>query len=729
MAGSGAPAGCQPKGDGVAEFPDDYDVFLSYARTDEQNHQFVSKLVSEMERQFQSQAGQPLRTFVDTKEIATAQLWDERIRGALEASTFMIAVLTPLYFTSEWCGREWDHFQEREVRWRREERLPSSDTLIFPIRFLSLDRVLWRREETVRERIHEANSRQAKDLVGIDPDGPDFSAAVEELVRHIIDTFIRLDELTAASASELTRAVEVRRRDAAIVSASVFSRASHRDPRITTRIGNQEDFVYRLSEASQVTIVGITNEHLTGFLEQALRRKRREHGPSEFWSSIRVVFADESLLRFVYDELDATFPSRAAAIDARLRQAGKGKRAVLSFFLRCDEPESWSMYEYPYLIPFVGALLEMPDGSKLVQVATLRPSYSVEKYLFIEFAEVAGDLAYYQAVFEEVVRRSTRHEEVTLIGVPDATGSGFLCRGSRFRRSVMVEGRGSPYDWLPAVIICTYWDGSDGAQLLLQIRTPANSSHDIGRLAHVSGFVNQEDCDELEPGAEAEFMLSESAARNAAVRKLREELELTEGVSELRLVDQIRYYSSQKESHYFYLYLLRLSAHRNQFPPESQIRPWALSDLLDFRRYQVLTQAERILREEGLPVRQARLTARALELNLSLHGLEELGARLSRQIGRQEFSHDLMEEVRRLRGQVAPTDLVPGQDRPIEGLGGLQYREFYSRLLPLYQRIGVLGAQEEMLRVAQDPTRRAALAELTKLYAHESETRLLSPEV
>jgi hypothetical protein len=513
------------------------------------------------------------------------------------------------------------------------------------------------------------------------------------------------------------------------VSASVFSRASHRDPRITSRIGNQDDFVHRLSEAAQVTIVGITNEHLTGFLEQALKRKRQEYGESAFWSSIRVVFADESLLRFVYDEFDATYPSRDAANDARLRRAGQGKRAILSFFLRCDRPESWSMYEYPYLIPFVGALFEMPDGSKLVQVATLRPSYSVEKYLFIEFAEVAGDLAYYQAVFEEVVRRSQRHEEVTLIGVPDAAKSGFLCRGSRFRRSVMVEGRGSPFDWLPAVIICTYWDGPEGARPLLQIRTRTNSSHDIGRLAHVSGFVNQEDCDELEPGAQAEFLLPESAARNAAVRKLREELELTEGVSELQLVDQIPYYSSQKESHYFYLYLLPLPPNRNQFPPDSQIRPWAMSDLLDFRRYQVLTQAERILREEGLPVRRARLAARALELNLSVHGHEELGARLSRQIAHQEVSQDLVEEVRQLRRQVAPTDLVPGEDRPIEGLGGLQYREFFSRLLPLYQRIGVLGAQEEMLRVAQHPVRRAALAELTKLYAHESETRLLPPEV
>jgi hypothetical protein len=40
-----------------------------------------------MESQFQSQAGQPLRTFIDTKEIVTAQLWEQRIRGALDDVT------------------------------------------------------------------------------------------------------------------------------------------------------------------------------------------------------------------------------------------------------------------------------------------------------------------------------------------------------------------------------------------------------------------------------------------------------------------------------------------------------------------------------------------------------------------------------------------------------------------------------------------------------------------
>src|SRR5215217_2048792 len=70
-----------------------YDVFLSYARIDDENNQFVSKLAREMERAFQALTGRPLRIFLDTREIRNAQVWEERIKGALENSTVMVAVL------------------------------------------------------------------------------------------------------------------------------------------------------------------------------------------------------------------------------------------------------------------------------------------------------------------------------------------------------------------------------------------------------------------------------------------------------------------------------------------------------------------------------------------------------------------------------------------------------------------------------------------------------------
>lgn len=311
-------------------------------------------------------------------------------------------------------------------------------------------------------------------------------------------------------------------------------------PQISTRIGNPEKFIDRLSEAARVTLLGIAHGRLTDFLDEALKRKRRE-GSTAFWSSIRVIFASESLLPLVRDELDEQFPDREAAIRVRFQRVGRGRRAVASFFLLSNHPNQWSMYEYPYLLPFVGGLFEMSDGSKLAQVATFRPSYRVGDYPFVEFARSAGELAYYHAAFEDVVINSVQQDDVTLAGVPIDLAPGFRCLGSRFRRSVMLPGRGKPSDWLPVVLITTYWTRPGSAELLLQVRTRENSNHELGKLSHISGFINQQDHCELEAAGRVGFDLPQSAARNAALRTLREELDLAGDDWELELVDPQRH--------------------------------------------------------------------------------------------------------------------------------------------------------------------------------------------
>jgi hypothetical protein len=441
-----------------------------------------------------------------------------------------------------------------------------------------------------------------------------------------------------------------------------------------------------------------------------------------------VVFASESLLFLVHDELDAAFPDREEAIRLRFQRAGHGRRAVASFFLLSNRPTHWSMHEYPYLLPFVGAMFEMPDGSKIVQVATLRPSYRVADYLFLEFAEMAGELAYYQAAFEDVVQHSEPQDEVVLAGRPHATRSGFLCLGSRFRRSVMLPDRGQPSDWLPSVLVCTYWEQPDRIEPLLQLRTRENSSHEVGVLSHVSGFVYQHDITESDLTRQVEFPLPLEAAENAARRELRDELGLTGEQPPIELLDSLKLHAVDHESLYFFLFALALPRSVRPFPPSSQIRPWALADLLQLRRHQALSYAEQLVGRATLTARQADLAARALKSNLVLHDLGQLGAALSDHLYQQERPADLRDELRRLREQSAlPHPAAEGG--LIQGLGRLQYREFFSSLLPLYARIGVPGASEELARIRMDPAKEAALAELRELYRDELSMRDLATEV
>jgi TIR domain len=689
-----------------------YDVFLSYARVDDENNQFVSKLAKAMQRTFQVYMGWPLRIFLDTRDIDTAEVWEERIKVALENSTVMVAVLTPSYFHSQWCAKEWDYFLRLEEQRRHNIGLPASQALVFPVRFIALEGTLWPSPEE-RHRMDEAMSRQFKDLVDVSPDSPRFETLVKELVSEIARLFVRFGEL-AVSGQEGDPVSAGRADDRSEVTDG---------PRITTRMGNQEAFIRRLSEATQVTILGITNEHLSGFLEEALKRRRQRN--RAFWSSIRVVFAGEQLLHLIYDELDAEFPARTQATRIRFQRAGQGRRAVASFFLLSNRPTRWSMYEYPYLLPFVGALFEMPDGSKIVQVATLRPSYRVGEYLFFEFTqEMAGELAYYQAAFEDVVEHGELQNEVTLAGVPLDSGSGFLCYGSRFRRSVMRPGRGRPSDWLPAVLVCTYWDRPGPPEPLLQIRTRKNSSHEVGVLSHVTALINQEDSGEFE----AEFLLPEEAIQRAAIRTVREDLGVQRHRMELELVDQLKFHAIGHESLYFYMFRLALPRSVGGFSEASQIQPWALGDILQIHRYQVLSYLADLLGGPTRTARQAEFATRVLRQNLVLHDLPSLGEALGEHVYRQDRPQELLQDVQRLRDNSAI--MHPACEGGIVlGLGRLQYREFFATLLPLYEQIGVPGAKEEVAKIRTNPAKEEALRELRALYGSETAMRDQPTEV
>src|SRR5437762_3156966 len=110
----------------------DYHIFLSYAHSDDIANEWVPKFVQSMGNIFKEITGQDLKLFLDVREITTAQLWEERIRTSLEQSTLLVALLSPAYFVSDWCCKEWDYFQTLETEKRQQYGLPVDRGLIFP---------------------------------------------------------------------------------------------------------------------------------------------------------------------------------------------------------------------------------------------------------------------------------------------------------------------------------------------------------------------------------------------------------------------------------------------------------------------------------------------------------------------------------------------------------------------------------------------------------------------
>ncbi len=104
--------------------PYDYDYFISYAHADSIPEdgesgfvdEFVKKLLDSQEHQ--QMFGGKINVFFDKSEIHNMSDWDNRIRSALASSRFLIVLLSPGYFKSEYCAREFDWWMQHEMHRR-----------------------------------------------------------------------------------------------------------------------------------------------------------------------------------------------------------------------------------------------------------------------------------------------------------------------------------------------------------------------------------------------------------------------------------------------------------------------------------------------------------------------------------------------------------------------------------------------------------------------------------
>ncbi|CAD79058.1 probable regulatory protein afsR [Rhodopirellula baltica SH 1] len=88
----------------------EFDLFVSYGHKDNEDAS-VTALVEHIRREHeQFVPNEPLKIFFDLWGIESSDDWEKRIyRGLIESKT-MLAVLSPAYFGSPWCRREYDTF-------------------------------------------------------------------------------------------------------------------------------------------------------------------------------------------------------------------------------------------------------------------------------------------------------------------------------------------------------------------------------------------------------------------------------------------------------------------------------------------------------------------------------------------------------------------------------------------------------------------------------------------
>ena len=94
---------------------DQYDFFVSYARADNAQgwiSQFIEELLAE-HRKFSG--GRELTYFFDKHDIRSLDDWQLSLNDGLAKSRLLLAFLSPSYFASEWCRKEWKAWIDTEI--------------------------------------------------------------------------------------------------------------------------------------------------------------------------------------------------------------------------------------------------------------------------------------------------------------------------------------------------------------------------------------------------------------------------------------------------------------------------------------------------------------------------------------------------------------------------------------------------------------------------------------
>ena len=102
----------------------EFDYFISYAhennKSEDGNPGFVDVFVKKLKNstEHKKMFGEDVSVFFDKEEISSMSDWDNRIRFSLSKSRFFVVLLSPSYFQSKYCAREFDWWMQHEMHRR-----------------------------------------------------------------------------------------------------------------------------------------------------------------------------------------------------------------------------------------------------------------------------------------------------------------------------------------------------------------------------------------------------------------------------------------------------------------------------------------------------------------------------------------------------------------------------------------------------------------------------------
>lgn len=159
-------------------------ALMSYTRfDDDQTGRYLSELGAWISREVEAYTGLPFPIFRDTQDIAWGQHWEQRISDSLDAVTFLIPILTPGFFKSQWCREELERFLQREAQLGRND-------LILPVYFIhipALEKLDLRERDPLMQTIAARQRTDWRDLRFESFDSPQVRRTLARMAEQIAD--------------------------------------------------------------------------------------------------------------------------------------------------------------------------------------------------------------------------------------------------------------------------------------------------------------------------------------------------------------------------------------------------------------------------------------------------------------------------------------------------------------------------------------------------------------
>lgn len=163
-------------------------AFMSYARFDDGDGG-LSRFQARLEDELRAQTGTEIEIFRDGDDISLGEQWRSRLDEGLAASTFLLPIITPSFFTSAYCREELDGFHEHNAASGRSD-------LVLPVYYIDCEDFLASQSDEAvtktAQRVFEHQYFDWRDLCGLAPGNPRVRRERQALAKQILAATLRV---------------------------------------------------------------------------------------------------------------------------------------------------------------------------------------------------------------------------------------------------------------------------------------------------------------------------------------------------------------------------------------------------------------------------------------------------------------------------------------------------------------------------------------------------------